>query len=140
MSAEQNKDIARRWMDEVWQNGNEAVIDELLADNFTFSYASPETKPNREGYKQTVKDFHVTFADVQFTTEDMVAEGDKVTVHWKGSTTNKGGFLGLEPTGKQVTVAGISIIQIANGKILRAVVYMDVQGVLEQLGALPLGY
>ena len=67
----------------------------------------------------------------------MVAEGDKVAVHWKGTATHKGEFFGIAPTGKRVTIAGTSIIQIVGGKIIREVGYMDTLGVLQQIGALP---
>ena len=137
MSVEQNKAIARRWMDEVWRDGSEATIDELLADNFVFNYPSPGTNPDREGYKQTVKGPRASFPDIQFTTEDIVAEGDKVAVYWKGSATHKGEFFGIAPTGKPVTVAGISIIEIVDGKIVREVGHSDMLGVLQQIGAFP---
>lgn len=137
MSIEQNKAIARHWMDEIWQNASEAVIDELLADNFVFNYASSGTNPDKKGYKQAVKRFHTRFPDVQLTTEDVVAEGDKVAVYWKGSATHKGKFWGIALRDKRVTMAGISIIQIFNGKILREVGYDDRLGLLQQIGAFP---
>ena len=137
MSIEQTKAIARRWMDEVWQNASEAAIDELLADNFVFNYPSPGANSDREGYKQTVKWPRTSLADIQFTTEDMVAEDDKVAVQWKGAGTHRGEFFGVAPTGKRVTIAGISIIQIVDGKIIREVGYMDTLDVLQQIGAFP---
>ena len=137
MSVEENKAVTRRWMDEVWQNANEAAIDDLLADNFVFNYASPGTKPDREGYKQAVKGPRASFPDIEFTTEEMVAEDDKVAIYWKGTATHKGEFFGIAPTGKRVTVQGISIIQIVDGKIVREVGYMDTLGVLQQIGAFP---
>ena len=135
MSVEQNKAIARRWMDEGWRDSSESAIDELLADNFVFNYASQDTNPDREGYKHAVKRFHTRFSDIQFTTEDIVAEGDKVAVYWKGSATHKGKFWGIALRGKRVTMAGISIIQIFNGKIVREVGYEDRLGLLRQIGA-----
>lgn len=137
MSVERNKAIARQWMDEVWQNTSETAIDELLADNFVFNYASPGTKPDKEGYKHAIKEPRTSFPDIQFTTEAMVAEGDEVAIYWKGSATHKGEFFGIAPTGKRVTVAGISIIQIVDGKIVREVGYTDMLGVLQQIGAFP---
>ena len=137
MSIEQNKAIARRWVDEIWQNASEAAIDELLADNFVFNYPSPGANSDREGYKRAIREPRTSFPDIQFTTEDMVAEGDKVAVQWKGTATHKGEFFGIAPTGKRVTMAGISIIQIVGGKIIREVGYMDTLDVLQQIGAFP---
>lgn len=137
MSIEQNKAIARRWVDEIWQNASEAAIDELLADNFVFNYPSPGANSDREGYKRAIREPRTSFPDIQFTTEDMVAEGDKVAVQWNGTATHKGEFFGIAPTGKRVTMAGISILQIVGGKIIREVGYMDTLDVLQQIGAFP---
>lgn len=137
MSVEQNKAIAQRWMDEVWQKASLASIDELLATNFVFNYALPGAKPDREGYKQTVSKVHSGFPDIQFTTEDVVAEADRVVVYWKGLGTHKEEFWGVAATGKQVTTEGISILYIAGGKIIEEVQYMNTLEVLQQIGAIP---
>ena len=137
MSIEENKAVARRWMEEIWQKASPAAMDELLASNFVFNYASPGVKPDREGYKQSVNGFFVGFPDVQFTTEDMVAEGDKVAVHWTGRCTHKGEYMGVAPTGKQVTWRGISIIRIEGGKIVEEVGYMNMLELMGQLGVVP---
>lgn len=137
MSIEENKAVARRWMEEIWQKASPAAMDELLASNFVFNYASPGVKSDREGYKQSVNEFFVGFPDVQFTTVDMVAEGDKVAVHWTGRCTHKGEYMGVAPTGKQVTWRGISIIRIEGGKIVQEVGYMNMLELMGQLGVLP---
>ena len=54
MSIELNKELGRRWFEEIWDKGNMAAIDELLATNFVFNYAAPGVASDPEGYKQTV--------------------------------------------------------------------------------------
>ena len=137
MSIEQHKGVARRLVDEVWQNRSEAAIDELLADNFVFAYPSPGASSDREGYKRAILEPATSFPDVQFTMEDMVAEGDKVAVHWTGTATHKREFFGFAPTGKRVTLGGISIIQILGGRIIREVGDIKTLDVLRQIGAFP---
>ena len=137
MSTEENKTIARRWNEEVWGKGNLAVIDELFAANFVFNYPAPGAAPNLEGYKQTVTSLCVPFADIHSTTEDMVAEGDKVAVRWTWRGIHKGEFMGVAPTGKQVAITGISIFRIVGGKIVEEWGEMDNMGMREQLGVLP---
>lgn len=137
MSVEENKALANRWMKEVWQEVNTASIDELLAPNYNFNYAPPGVEPNREVYKQGVDSFHAGFPDIKWTTEDVVAEGDKVAVHWKGKGTHKGEFWGVPPTGKKVTIGGISIIRIEGSKIVEEWGYIDTMGLMVQLGGLP---
>ena len=137
MSVEENKAIARRWGEEVWGKGSLAAIDELFATDFVFNYPPPGVAPDREAYKQTVTMYHVALPDIQYTVEDMVAEGDKVAVRWTGRGTQKGEFMGIAPTGKPVTITGISILRIAGGKIVEEWTEEDILGVLQQLGVFP---
>ena len=137
MSVEQNKAIARRWGEEVWGKGSLDAIDELLAADIIFNYPPPGVAPNREAYKQTVTMFQVALPDIQYTVEDMVAEGDRVAVRWTGRGTHKGEFMGIPPTGKPVTITGISILRIAGGKIVEEWTEDDILGVLQQLGVFP---
>jgi len=139
MSIEENKAIARRWMEEVWSKGNLAAIDELLAADFVFNYAPPGVAPDREGYKQTVTILCAPFADIHSTIEDMVAEGDKVAVRWTWRGTHKGEFMGVAPTGKEVTITGISILRIVGGKLVEEWGEMNMLGMMQQLGVLPPG-
>jgi steroid delta-isomerase-like uncharacterized protein len=137
MSTEENKAIARRWGEEVWGKGNQAVIDELFAPNFVFNYPLPGATPDLKGYKQSVAMMLGPFADIQCTAEDVVAEGDKVAVRWTWGGTHKGEFMGVPPTGKQVTITGISILRIAGGKIMEEWGEMDNMGMMQQLGVIP---
>ena len=137
MSVEENKAIACRWIEEVWSRGNLAAIDELFATDFVFSYPTAGAEPDREGYKQTVTEMFGPLADVHCTVEDIVAEGDKVAVRWTWSGTHKGELMGIAPTGKQVTLTGISILRIVGGKIVEEWGEMDNLGFMEQLGVFP---
>jgi len=138
MSTEENKAIARRWNDEIWSKGNLAAIDELLAIDFVFNYHTAGAAPDRKGYKQTVTEMFGPLANVHSTTEGMVAEGDKVAVRWTWrGTHNKGEYMGVAPTGKEVTITGISILRIVGGKIVEEWGEMDNLGMMQQLGVIP---
>ena len=138
MSVEINKALARRWMKEIWQKANPAAIDELLAPDIFFNYTRPGVKPNREAYKQEVNSYLIGFPDLQYTIEDIIAEGNKVAVRYVGRGTHKGEFWGIAPTGKKVTMRGISIIRIEGGKIVEEWVYNDYMGLTYQFGVMPL--
>ena len=134
MSTEENKAIAHRWNDEVWSKGSLAAMDELLATDFAFNYPAPGVAPDREGYKQTMTMWRAPFADIHSTTEDIVAEGDKVAIRWTWRGTHKGEYMGVAPTGKQATITGISILRIVGGKIVEEWGEMDNLGMMGQLG------
>ena len=137
MSTEENKVLGRRWIEEIWGKGNLAVVDEILASNFVFHYAPPGVAPDREGYKQTLTMYRTSSPDMHYTVDDMVAEGDKVAIRWAGKGTHRGDLMEIAPTGKKVTITGISIIRITGGKIVEEWTEQDMLGVLQQLGVAP---
>jgi steroid delta-isomerase-like uncharacterized protein len=135
MSTEENKAIARRWNDEIWSKGNFAAVDELFSSDFAWHYAPPGMAPDREGYRQYQSESLSPFADMSCTVEDIIAEGDKVAVRWNWRGTHKGDYMGIAPTGKQVTMTGITILRITVGKIVEEWMEADNLGFMEQLGA-----
>jgi steroid delta-isomerase-like uncharacterized protein len=86
---------------------------------------------------QTVTMFLSAFPDLHWTIEDAVAEGNKVVLRLTARGTHRGAFQGIPPTGKQVTVTGIIISRLADGKIAEEWANRDVLGLLQQLGVVP---
>ncbi|GAH49735.1 unnamed protein product, partial [marine sediment metagenome] len=104
--------------------------------DFVWNYAPPGVAPGREGYKQeNVINLRACFADIHCTVEDMVAEDDKVAVRWTWRGTHTGEYMGIAPTGKQVTMTGISILRIVGGKIVEEWDESDNLGFMQQLSA-----
>ena len=136
MTVEENKAIARKWNDEIYDKGNPAAVDELYATNFVAKNPPAGVVRDRESYKQeNVTNVRASFADIHCTIEDMVAEEDKVAVRWSWRGTHKGEFMGIAPTGKQVTMTGITILRIEGGKIVEEWGEADNLGFMQQLGA-----
>ena len=136
MSTEQNKMLARRLFEEVWNDKNLAVLDELVASNFVF-HNSVQTLYGPEGFKQFATTYHNAFPEAHFTVEDVIAEGDTVALRWSARATHTGELLGIPPTGKQVTVTGITITLISNGKSVESWGEFDALGMLQQIGVIP---
>lgn len=90
-----------------------------------------------DGFKQLVSVFRKAFPDVQFSIEDQIAEGDKVATRWTSRSTHKGEFMGIPPSGKAVVITGISIIQVAAGKIIESWNNWDRMGMMQQIGSVP---
>ena len=135
MSLEENKAIARRYGEEAFGEGNLAVSDELLSPDYV--HHVPGVAPDREGRKQLISMLHTAFPDTRLTVEDMVAEGNKVASRWTWVGTHKGKYMGIAPTGKQVTLTGISIHCIEGGKIVESWDEVDNLGMMQQLGVVP---
>ena len=136
MSTEQNKMVARRLFEEVWNSKNLAVLDEMLAPNFVF-HNSVQTLYGPDGFKQFATTYHTAFPEAHFTIEDVIAEGDTVVLRWTARGTQSGELLGIPPTGKQVTVSGITITLISNSKSVESWGEFDALGMLQQIGVIP---
>lgn len=136
MSAHENKALARRGIEEVFGRGNFAVADEVYANDFV-GHAPPDEIKGPEGVKPFASMFRSAFPDLQFTIEDQIAEGDKVVTRWTARGTHEGEFQGIAPTGKQVTITGITIQRIAGGRIVEGWTNRDDLGMLLQLGVVP---
>ena len=136
--SQQNTMLVRRGVEEVWNRGNYAVVDDLVASDFVIHAATPADEIHGpEGAKQYVAMLRAAFPDLHFTIEDQIAEGDRVVTRWTARGTHDGEFQGIPPTGKQFTMMGIDIDRIANGKLVECWPMMDELGLLQQLGALP---
>ncbi len=135
MTAEENKAIIRRLVEEVWNQGKLEVLDEILSpDHDHRDVSTPGLRGGREGEKSLVTTYRSAFPDMRLTIEDLIAEGDEVVHRWTVRGTHRGELMGIPPTGKQVTVTGTSVDRIQNGRIMASWVNWDALGMLEQFG------
>jgi steroid delta-isomerase-like uncharacterized protein len=141
MSLDENKTIVRRILNEFWLRGNVQVLDELLADDcVNYEQSNPELR-GKEACKEWANGVRLAnrqgFPDFDIGSEDFVAEGDKVAKRWVFRGTHTGEFAGVPPTGKMVTMRGITLYRLAGGKVTEMYWNYDVFGLLQQLGAIP---
>jgi steroid delta-isomerase-like uncharacterized protein len=137
MSTE-NKTIVRRLYEEVWNKRKLEVVDELISPSHALQDPIPSgSQVGPELYKRRVVEFTTGFPDICLTIEDTIAEKEKIVVSWIFSGTHKGEFLEIPATGKKVSVEGITIHHIRNGKILDSCARWDALGLMRQLGVIP---
>lgn len=133
-----NKSVVRRLYEEVWNKRRLEVAGELIARSHAVQlFDAADSGVGPEAYARNVTQFVRAFPDLKFTIVDMVAEKDKVVALWNISGTHKGEFRGMAPTGKKVSVDGITINQLSNGKIMDSYVSLDMWSLMQQLGASP---
>jgi steroid delta-isomerase-like uncharacterized protein len=137
MSTEENKALIRRMYEEVHNQGNLDVLDEITATNFVDHNLAPGLQPGVDGVKQLFTMFHNAFPDFHVTIEDMIGEGDKVVSRLTMGGTHKDEFMGIPPTGKEVSVEVIDILRIAGGKAVERWGIFDQLGLMQQLGVGP---
>jgi steroid delta-isomerase-like uncharacterized protein len=136
---EQNKELARRSVEEIWNQGKLNTINELVAEGATFH--DPNVPGGKftgpQGFKQFVEIYRGAFPDVHFTINDQIAEGDKVATRWTATGTQKGALMGIAPTNKHSTVTGTDLERYENGKVVEGWLSYDMLGMLQQLGVVP---
>ena len=138
MSMEENKAIVRRVNDEVWSEGHLDVIDELIADDFVATIVgAPEEIRGPQGFREFVVMYRKAFPDLRLTVDEQFAEGETVVTRWTATGTNEGELMGMPPTGKQATTAGININRVSGGKLVEGWGLFDQLGLLQQIGAVP---
>jgi predicted ester cyclase len=94
----------------------------------------PEVK-NLQGVKDFSAAAYSAFPDIRITIEDMVAEGDKVVYRGSARGTHQGEFMGIAPTGKQISFTSTVVSRIADGRFQEDWESLDLLNVLQQLGA-----
>ena len=114
---EANKAVIRRIFEEVIPAGDTAAMRDLAAPDFLDHDPMPGQPAGAEGAEYVVSTMHTAHPDLRFTIDDLVAEGDRVTIRWTLHGTNTGPMLGRPPTGQQVELAAIVIFRMADGRI-----------------------
>jgi steroid delta-isomerase-like uncharacterized protein len=132
----ENKAIVERLV-ELWNSGDLAIADEIFAADFVNHDPNRPEVTDFESYKAWVVENRTAFPDFHTEVQDMIAEGDKVASRWTVAGTHKGEFSGIPPTGVRVTVTGMNIHRLVDGKIVEAWWSYDMLGMMQQLGVIP---
>jgi predicted ester cyclase len=112
---------------------------EQIADRFNtgaLDAITPLVSPSLAGFTRDLAVLRRAFPDARFTIEDILADGDKLADRYTISGTHARPFLGIPATGRQIHLAGISIVRVSGGKIAERWAVTDQLGLLQQLGAL----
>ena len=136
--SQENVALAHRWFEQVWNKKRLDAIKEM-ADPKAVGQGQTlhDGLINLEEFRAFASHLQSAFPDLELTIEDTVAEGDRVVVRWQLHMTHSGPFLRYAATQKRVNVSGITILRIANGKIVAGWDKWDQLGLLEQIGAVP---
>jgi steroid delta-isomerase-like uncharacterized protein len=131
------KEIARRVLEGPWQGKLDEVI-ELVGDDYVGHVpGAPGPIRGKDGFRGFASSYLAAFPDGTITIDHQIAEGDFVATRWTGRGTNTGELMGMPPTGKEVTVEGITYSRVADGKAHEAWLIWDTLSMLQQLGAVP---
>ena len=136
MSAEANKILVKRYYEEVFNRGNVSLLDQLAVADYDEHSPFPGQPNGIEGLKARVGGLLAAFEPV-FTLHEVIGEGDKVVVYWTNTGKHSGPFMGIPPTGKTVTISGIDIHKIRDGKLAEHWHVVEELQMMQQLGLIP---
>ena len=131
------KAVVRRVVDEMWNRGDAAAVEELIHEDMVEHGATGGTGGGREDARRTVAGFRAAFPDLVLEIDDLVGEGEHVVLRWTGRGTHEGAFLGAPPTGNRVEVEGIDVYRVVDGRVTEHWGYPDVIQLAGQLRAPP---
>jgi steroid delta-isomerase-like uncharacterized protein len=135
MSVENNKTIARGYIEQVWNQKRLDLLDQYLAEDIVHHDAPGLT--DRESIRNFIGTFLNSFPDTHIKIEDEIAKGNLVVHRVTSSGTQRGEFMGIPASGKQISVTTISIFRISGGKISELWGVSDSLTMMQQIGAIP---
>lgn len=132
MSIESNKQAARDFFEQIWNQKDESAIDRFIPEDAGGN--DPDFGSGREGFRKQWRQWVEAFPDLHFEIVDMISEGDKVLTRWTLTGTLQGEYLGVQPDGRQIRVDGMSLDRIDDGWVAEGFDGWDNYGFRKQLG------
>ena len=137
MSLEDIKELVRDEFARWGLKGDETLIDECYTPDCVWHGPGGQEIRGHDGLKRMMVSLGTAFPDKQYTLHDLVAEGDKVVARWTLQATHKGDYMGIPATNKEITLSGIYIIRLEDGKQAEWWLEADMLGLVQQLGVIP---
>ena len=136
---ERNKQLVRRCIQQVWNDGRAELIAELIHPRFRRHH---ERNPDfdaygQEGFSVWVETVRTALPDLHLALELLFAEADRVMVHLRGTGTHEGDLYGLAASGTTLHFTATGVVRVAEGRIAECWAIPDELGIRQQLGAIP---
>jgi steroid delta-isomerase-like uncharacterized protein len=131
--AERNKDVVRRYTEELWNNLQYDLIDQVLASDVLAHAPDGTQEQGNRRFRQVIPYLRTAFPDLHMTIEQMIAEDDHVAVRLRVTGTHQEDFAGMPPTGKVFAFPEWVFLRLWNGKIVEYWYLRDQERLLQQL-------
>lgn len=132
---DENKQLVRRWFEEVWNQRSEAAIDAMFhREGKSHGFPDPDSVlVGPDAFKKIHRDFLGAFPDLHIRIDDVIAEGDRVAVRWTTTMTHRGDHLGFPASGKTARLEGSSFAIVKDGMIVEGWNQMEMQRLFHYL-------
>ena len=132
MSIDSNKEVIRRFVEEVFVRLNTGAVDELVADDFV-SHDWPSDLDSKAALKAATQRLGRALADISFAIDDLIAEDDRVVARVTSRARPVDEFMGMPPSGRSYEIGEIHIFRLRDGKLVEHWYEMDGMGLMRQL-------
>jgi steroid delta-isomerase-like uncharacterized protein len=133
---EHNIEVVRTWIAEGWNNGDPAVADDLLTDEFVLhDPVAAREIVGRDAERALIAGLREAISGLAFTIDDLVADGDNVTIRWTAEGTHGGDLLGFAGTGRALAIRGVDMYRLEEGRIAESWTFWDLPGMLRTVSA-----
>ena len=132
-----NKKVVTSFIARLFSQGDLAAVDDCLSDDFVNHDPPFGASADREGMRAAASTFRAAFPDWHSELHLLIAEDDLVAEVFTASGTHRGEMMGVAPTGREVTLPGINVFRVRDGRISERWGRLDDLGFLQQLGFAP---
>lgn len=132
---EANKALVRLWILDGWNNNrNQEVVEQVFAQDWVDGNPTfPDQPKGIAGAMYFVEQYRDALPDIQFNITHLIADTDYVTFRFEANATHQGTLMGMPATNKKVTVTGIVIHKVENGRFVKSWNEVDLLGLKMQL-------
>ena len=135
--SETNKALIRSLFEEAVNKGNLNVVDENLSTDYVYREPTVGERRGTANMRELITMYRNAFQDMKLTIDQQIAEGDTVVTRWTATGIHRGELFGVPPTGRTVSVQGVLVSRIVNGKVVEENELYDALGMMRQLGVVP---
>lgn len=136
--SDHNKAVVDEFIQALFSRGDLGAVEDYLAPDFVdHNPTVPGHAGDRESMRSASQMFRAAFPDWHSTIEDLLADGDKVIERFTAGGTHRGALMHIDPTGRTVTLSGINIFRLRDGKIVERWGVLDQLALMQQLDAMP---
>ena len=139
MTAEANKHVMNRFVEFINTASEKLAMEIISPDAIFYVPGRPEPMRGPAGYLSIIQMMRGGFPDIQWTLEEMVAEGNRVAARFTMRGTHRGTFFGVSPSGNKISVQALNMYRLSQGQFVEEHGQPDMLALLRQIGALPAG-
>jgi len=130
--AEAAQDLGRRWFHEVWNLGRREAIAEIMTPECVIHDGETDST-GPDGFYPFFDRINGSFSQMHVAVEDTLTEGGSACIRWSCTAKHTGGALGIPPTGRTIHITGMTILRVAEGKVVEAWQNWDMLGLMQQI-------